>query len=132
MPTGPSPWATATSARTSRRPSKPGNPDPAGLTLAEVRPIRDLIETQVRELVEHKLDAIRSDPTVHRLRLQQILPSLADEFESIRAPEEIRACADAILTRFDDQPVRSFAQVLAQRRTRECLRRDVFDPAASF
>ena len=48
--------------------------DPSGLALTEVRAIRDEIETKVRELVETKLDAIRSDPTAHRLRLQQMLP----------------------------------------------------------
>jgi arsenate reductase len=67
-------------------------PDPAGLALEQVRPIRDAIERHVRELVESKLDAIRSDPTAHRFRLTQLLPGLAEEFEGSRSPEEIRAC----------------------------------------
>ena len=37
------------------------------------------------------------DPTAHRLRLQRLLPQLAEEFEGRRSPAEIRACADAIL-----------------------------------
>ena len=49
-------------------------PDPAGRPLEEVRVIRDSIEAHVRELVETKLDAIRSDPTAHRVRLQRLLP----------------------------------------------------------
>jgi protein-tyrosine-phosphatase len=102
-------------------------PDPAGLPLEDVRPIRDEIEAHVLELIETELDAIRSDPTAHRFRLRQLLPQLADEFESIRSPEEIRACADAVLARYDDHPVRSYTQVLAYRRTRECLRKESCD-----
>jgi hypothetical protein len=105
-------------------------PDPAGLALEQVRPIRDAIEARVRELVEVKLEAIRSDPTAHRFRLGQLLPKLADEFESTRSPEEIRACAGAILSRYDDDPIRSYTQVLAHRRTRECLRKDTCDALA--
>jgi arsenate reductase len=102
-------------------------PDPAGRPLEEVRAIRDQIEVRVRELVETKLDAIRTDPTAHRLRLTQLLPQLAREFEATRSPEEIRLCADAVLSRFDDVPVRSHILTLAHRQTRECLRRDVCD-----
>jgi hypothetical protein len=102
-------------------------PDPAGLALDEVRRIRDQIETRVRELVDTKLDAIRSDHTAHQRRLEQLLPPLAKEFEAARTPEQIRACADAVLARFDDVPVRSHILTLAHRRTRECLRRDVCD-----
>ena len=76
--------------------------DPAGLPVEEVRPIRDTIEALVRELVATKLDAIRSDSTAHQFRLAHLLPSLADEFEGTRSPDEIRACADAILSRYDD------------------------------
>jgi hypothetical protein len=84
-------------------------------------------EAHVSELVEHKLDAIRSDRTAHQLRLQKLLPDLTRRFERTRAPVEIRACADAILTRFDDAPVRSFVNALAHRETCECLRRDTCD-----
>jgi hypothetical protein len=40
-------------------------PDPAGLSLEETRPIRDLLEQKVRELVETRIDAIRDDRTAH-------------------------------------------------------------------
>jgi protein-tyrosine-phosphatase len=102
-------------------------PDPAGLTVEQVRPIRDAIELRVRELVDTRLDAIRSDATAHQFRLAHLLPPLADEFEGTRSPEEIRACADAILTRYDDVKVRGYVQVLAHRQTRECLRRETCD-----
>jgi arsenate reductase (thioredoxin) len=70
-------------------------PDPAGLPLEQVRPIRDQIEAHVLELIETKLDAIRSDATAHQVRLLHLLPELAQEFEATHTPEEIRAGADA-------------------------------------
>jgi arsenate reductase len=102
-------------------------PDPAGLPLADVRAIRDGIEAQVRELIDTKLDAIYADRTAHQLRLAKMLPVLADEFAGRRTDEEIRACADAILCRYDDVPVRSYTTILATRQARECLRADVCD-----
>jgi arsenate reductase len=105
-------------------------PDPGGLALEQVRPIRDEIEARVMELVETRIDAIRSDATAHRLRLRHLLPKLAGEFEGARSPEEIRACADAVLSRYDDAAVRSYTQVLAYRRTRECLQQDACDVLA--
>jgi arsenate reductase (thioredoxin) len=99
-------------------------PDPAGKSLPEVRAIRDLLQTRVRELVDSRLDAIRSDATAHQSRLRTLLPDLVREFKATRGPEEIRACADAILAEYDDAPVRSFVLTLAHRRTRECLRED--------
>ena len=57
----------------------------------------------------------------------RLLPELAAEFESRHSPEDIRACADAILARFDDAPVRSFVHTLALRQTRECLRQETCD-----
>jgi protein-tyrosine-phosphatase len=102
-------------------------PDPAGLPLADVRAIRDGIESQIRELIDTKLDAIYSDRTAHQLRLAQMLPVLAEEFGGRRTDEEIRACADAILCRYDDVPVRSYTTILATRQARECLRADVCD-----
>ena len=105
-------------------------PDPAGRPLDEVRAIRDTVEAHVRELIETELDAIRSDRTAHELRLMQLLPELAAEFEARHTPEDIRACADAILARYDDAPVRSFAHTLALRETRECLRRETCDVLA--
>ena len=105
-------------------------PDPAGRPLEEVRAIRDGIEAHVRELVETKLDAIRSDRTAHQLRLAQLLPDLAAEFESRHSAEDIRACADAILSRFDDARVRSYVSTLALRQTRDCLRKETCDALA--
>ncbi|HWI73562.1 MAG TPA: arsenate reductase ArsC [Baekduia sp.] len=101
--------------------------DPSGLHIESVRAIRDLIERHVRELVDLKLDAIRTDRTAHQRRLVQMIPQLAREFEAARSPEEIRACADAVLTQCDDARVRSHVETLALRQTRECLRRDVCD-----
>jgi arsenate reductase len=97
-------------------------PDPADQPLEEVRAIRDAIEARVRDLLEHRIDSIRADRTAHQLRLTQLLPSLAEEFEGIRSDAEIRACADAILGDFDDVPVRSFVMTIAERKTRDCLR----------
>jgi arsenate reductase len=102
-------------------------PDPAGLPLSDLRAIRDGIEGQIRELIDTKLDAIYSDRTAHQLRLGAILPVLAEEFAGRRTDEEIRACADAILCRYDDVPVRSYTTILAARQARECLRADVCD-----
>jgi arsenate reductase len=96
--------------------------DPAGQPLEEVRRIRDELEERVREFVETRLDEVRADKTSHQIRLEQLLPSLAEEFEGMKSPEEIRACADAILSDYDEAPVRSFVLTLAHRRTRECLR----------
>jgi arsenate reductase len=96
-------------------------PDPAGRPLAEVREIRDELERRVVDLIEDRLDAIRFDRSAHNRRLAQLLPPLIAEFEGVKAPEQIRACADAVLGRFDDAPVRSFLLTLADRATRECL-----------
>jgi arsenate reductase len=100
-------------------------PDPAGKSIEDVREIRDLVERRVRTFIETRLDAIRGDRTSHELRLERLLPSLVEEFESIRAAEDIRACADAILADYDDVPVRTFILTLADRRIRECLREDL-------
>jgi arsenate reductase len=98
--------------------------DPAGQPLDEVRRIRDEIDERVRELVATRLEDVRADRTAHQIRLARMLPSLAEEFEPSKSPEEIRACADAILADFDDVPVRSFILTIADRRTRECLRQE--------
>jgi arsenate reductase (thioredoxin) len=96
--------------------------DPAGQPLEVVREIRDSIEERVRDFVENRLDEVRADPTAHRLRLEKMIPSLAEEFGADKTAEEIRACADMILTEFDEVPVRSFVLAIAHRQTRECLR----------
>jgi len=98
--------------------------DPAGLGLEEVRPIRDAVEARVKDLLESRIDAIRSDRTAHQIRLTRLLPDLEREFEGIRSDAEIRTCADAILADYQDAPVRSFVMSIAHRRTRECLRRE--------
>ncbi len=99
-------------------------PDPADRPLAEVREIRDELERRVRDLVDNRLDAIRNDRSAHNRRLAQLLPSLVEEFEGRRSPEQIRTCADAVLGRYDEAPVRSFMLTLADRATRECLHAD--------
>ena len=96
-------------------------PDPAGKPIEEVRAIREHVEARVKDLIAHRLDAIRADRTAHELRLRRLLPDLVEEFEGVRSEGEIRACADAILSDYDDAPVRSFVLTLAHRRTRDCL-----------
>ncbi|HEV2770984.1 MAG TPA: hypothetical protein VGV40_12440 [Solirubrobacteraceae bacterium] len=66
-----------------------------------------------------------------RKRLEGPLPRLIDEFEGRRSAAEIRACADAVLTCFDDAPVRSFVATLAERQARECLRAEHSDALAT-
>jgi arsenate reductase (thioredoxin) len=102
-------------------------PDPAGRPIADVRAIRDGIEAHVRELIEQRLEAIRTDRTAHELRLTRLLPLLADEFADRKPAEEIRACADAVLEGFAGATVRTHIMTLAQRQTRDCLRRDTCD-----
>jgi arsenate reductase len=105
-------------------------PDPAGLPIEEIRPIRDAIDARVKDLVEYRIEAIRSDRTAHQVRLQRLLPRLAEEFAGLRSDGEIRACADAILAEYQDVPVRSFVMSIAHRRTRECLRKERCDALA--
>lgn len=102
-------------------------PDPAGRPIEDVRAIRDGIQDQVRELIAVRLQAIRSDRTAHEMRLARLLPTLAEEFATTRSPEEIRACADAVLEGFDGARIRSHVLTLAHSETRECLRRDTCD-----
>ncbi len=99
-------------------------PDPAGRPLEEVRAIRDAIEDRAQTLIDERLGEIRTDPTAHQVRLAQLLPELAREFDGQHTPEEIRACADAVLHRFDNATVRSHIITLALRETRQCLRKD--------
>jgi arsenate reductase (thioredoxin) len=99
-------------------------PDPHGRPIEIVREIRDDIERRVQEFVATRLDDIRQDCTAHQLRLVRMLPDLDREFADTHPSEEIRACADAILERYDEAPVRSMVQTIAYRETRECLRED--------
>jgi len=105
-------------------------PDPAGKTLEETRAIRDAIETRVRDLLEQRIELIRSDRTAHQMRLARLLPALAEEFAGQRSDAEVRLCADAVLAEFDDVPVRSHLMTIAHRKTRECLRRETCDVVA--
>ena len=97
-------------------------PDPAGRTLEEVRAIRDGVEARVRELIDDKLDLIRSDRTAHQLRVARLLPDLIKEFGHAKTEEENRVAADAALADFQDAPVRSFVMTIAHRKAREVLR----------
>ncbi len=99
-------------------------PDPAGRSLPEVRAIRDEIAGRVDDLITFRAEEIRRDDSAHKRRLEQLLPGLIGEFEGLREPEAIRACADAVLADYDDVPVRSHILALAQRRTSECLREE--------
>jgi len=102
-------------------------PDPAGRPIDAVREIRDEVEAHVRRLILDRLDEIQADRSAHQWRLRKMLPTLVDEFEGRRSPEEIRACADAILDRYDDVPVRSHILSLANRAARDCLAREHCD-----
>jgi arsenate reductase len=98
--------------------------DPHSRPMDEVRHIRDDIERRVVEFIDTRLNDIRADRTAHQLRLTRMIPDLARELGQEHSAEEIRACADTILERYDDAPVRSMVQTIAYRETRECLRED--------
>jgi arsenate reductase len=106
-------------------------PDPAGLSLDETRPIRDLLETKVKGMIEQRVDAVRGDRTAHAIRLERLLPQLVAEFGGEKPADEIRACADLMLADYDDAPVRSFVLTLAARAARDCLREGGCVPASS-
>jgi protein-tyrosine-phosphatase len=97
-------------------------PDPHGQPMDVVREIRDDLERRIVDFIATRLDEIRSDRTAHQLRLVRMLPDLDREFGETHPADEIRACADALLGRYDDAPVRSMVQTIAYRETRECLR----------
>jgi arsenate reductase len=103
-------------------------PDPSDASLDEVRRIRDQIAGRVQDLVTSRLDQLYNDRTAHQLRVSQMLPSLVEQFEGKRSPAEIRDCLDRILDLYEDTQVRSFVQVLAHRRTSQCLSREACDP----
>jgi protein-tyrosine-phosphatase len=105
--------------------------DPAHQPFEMVRAIRDEIEQRVRDLIDTRLSEIRSDTTARQFRLVKLVPDLDKEFGAHRSPEEIRACADAILSDYDDVPVRSFILPLVQKRVRACLAADTCEPALS-
>jgi arsenate reductase len=99
-----------------------GVEDPRGKPIEKVREIRDDVERRVKDLIENRLDAIRTDQTSHQIRLQRLLPQLIEEFEGQHDPDAIRACAEAALKKHADAPVRSFVLTLAHRESRECIR----------
>jgi arsenate reductase len=102
-------------------------PDPAGRPIEEVREIRDMVAEHVQRLIVDRLDEIQGDRSAHQFRLRKMLPTLVADFEGRRSPEEIRACADAILDRYDDVPVRSHILSLANRAAHDCLSREHCD-----
>ncbi len=102
-------------------------PDPAGQPLEEVRAIRDIVAEHVHRLIVERLEEIQGDRSAHEWRLRKMLPTLIEDFNTIRSPEEIRACADAILDRYDDVPVRSHILSLANRAAHDCLEREHCD-----
>lgn len=55
---------------------------------------------------------------------------LAREFADTKPAEELRACADAVLTGFDGARVRTHVMTVAHRQTRDCLRWDTCDLVA--
>lgn len=97
-------------------------PDPHGRPIEVVREIRDDLERRIQAFIARRLEDIRQDRTAHQLRLARMLPDLDREFAGTHEATEIRACADAILGRYDEAPVRSMVQTIAYRETRECLR----------
>ncbi|HEX4036249.1 MAG TPA: hypothetical protein VHX66_17555 [Solirubrobacteraceae bacterium] len=102
-------------------------PDPGGRPIEAVREIRDQVAEHVHRLIIERVEEIQSDRSAHQWRLRKMLPTLVAEFEAMRTPEEIRACADAILDRYDDVPVRSHILSLANRAARDCLQRECCD-----
>ena len=98
-----------------------------GKPLEEVRAIRDAVESRVKDLLDSRIDAIRSDRTAHQLRLARLLPDLHREFDGLRSDAEIRTCADAILAEYQEAPVRSFVMTIANRRARACLKQEHCD-----
>jgi protein-tyrosine-phosphatase len=105
-------------------------PDPAGESLEDVRVIRDAVEARVVELVEQRIELIRSDRTAHQQRLEALLPGLIEEFGAEHDDAEIRAVADAVLAEHQDAAVRSFVMTLAHRKARELLRAGTLAPAS--
>lgn len=91
------------------------------------------IDRQVMELVGSRLAAIPSCRTAHQRRLASVLPALAGDFATARTAQEIRTCAEAVLSpvedsvlaRFGDEAVRARLLAAADRETRACLEQDV-------
>jgi len=108
-----------------------GVPDPADRSLDEVRAIRDGIAARVEELIAAHAEEIRNNDTAHKARLARLLPSLVEEFGASREPDQIRTCADAVLARYDDVPIRSHLLTFAHRRAAICLREETCSETAT-
>jgi protein-tyrosine-phosphatase len=59
----------------------------------------------------------------------QVWPTAVEVMREVG--RDIRACADAVLARYDDVAVRGHILTLAQRRVRECLSRETCDALAA-
>ncbi|MCK9247872.1 MAG: arsenate reductase ArsC [Solirubrobacteraceae bacterium] len=95
--------------------------DPSMLPIEWVREIRDEVEQHVKDLLVEHLNEIRTDRTAHQLRLERLLPAVRDELAAAYSDQQIRTCADRVLTDYDDAAVRGHVMVLAQRRVQDCL-----------
>jgi arsenate reductase (thioredoxin) len=104
--------------------------DPAEQPIEQVRRIRDEIEDRVKDLIGHRIEAIREDRRQHQMRLGQLVPGLVDEFGERLSDEEIRRIADEILDTYEEVPIRSFVMTLAYRRARQILKERSATPAA--
>ena len=62
------------------------------------------------------MDIEGRDSTGTDLIEERLVPDLLREFEGRRSAGEVRACARAVLARYDGAPVRSFILPLAHRR----------------
>lgn len=82
-----------------------------------------LDDVRVQELVERRLDLIRSGRTAQQLRLGSLLPGLVEEFGDRYDDAETRTAADAALAEFHDALVPSLVMTHAHRSVRELLRR---------
>jgi protein-tyrosine-phosphatase len=101
--------------------------DPDGKSIEEVRAIRDAIAARVEDLIQNRAEEIRADRTAHSIRLTKMLPPLIADFEGRHTPEEIRECADAVLSSYDESRIRTHVVTLARRRAATCLRAEVCD-----
>jgi arsenate reductase len=120
-----------TDAILSQYDAAPDRPDL--LTLVHKR-TQDCLHAEVcrpRARLDDRLPELLDDRNGHQLRLMQLLPVLVDEFKGMRSPEQIRSCADAILSQYDTSPGRSDLLTLAHERMRHCLRAEVCAPLAS-
>lgn len=96
--------------------------DPAGQPLEVVREIRDEIERRVRELVEDRVEEIRGRSKRPSATARSASPVARRAVRGDQVPGGDPCCADAILGRYADAPVRSFVLTLAHREAVECLR----------